>query len=168
MHGLNRRRKESEYGIQLREKQKVRRIYGLMEKQFRNTYDKAARKTGITGEVFLQMLEKRLDNVVHRLGFAPSRNFARQLVSHKHFLINGKVVNLPSYQVKKGDVIEVNKKSKEKKVFAGTLDRRASLELASWLSWSEGELKGEVIDDPMVQEKKIPVEEHLIVEFYSK
>lgn len=167
-HGMARQKKLTEYGIQLREKQKARRIYGLMERQFRNTYKKAALKTGITGDIFMQMLERRLDNVVYRIGFASSRSLARQLVGHNHFLVNGRKVNLPSFQVKKGDVIEVCEKSRDKKVFAGTLDKRAALALVSWLSWTEGELKARVNNDPMMEDIKIPVEKRLIVEFYSK
>jgi len=168
MHGLSRRKKDTEYKLQLREKQKARRIYGLMEKQFRTTYDKASRKPGITGEVFIQMLEKRLDNVVFRLGFAPSRQAARQLVTHKHFFVNGKVVNLPSYSLKKGDKVEIAEKSRKLKAFETALENRASVKAVSWLSWVEGELKAEVIDEPMSEDINIPVEEHLIVEFYSK
>jgi small subunit ribosomal protein S4 len=163
-----RRKKETEYGIQLREKQKARRIFGLLEKQFRNTFEKAERKDGITGLVFLQLLENRLDNVVFRLGLAVSRQQSRQLVGHKHVTVNGKKVNLPSYQVKKGDVIELSQKSRKKKFMEGVLDRRASLSLVSWLSWGEGELKGQVTDDPKPEDFGHPVNEQLIVEFYSK
>jgi len=168
MHGLSRRRKVSEFGIQLREKQKTRRYYGLMERQFHNTFKKAAKKVGITGEIFLQMLETRLDNVVHHLGFAASRRQARQLVSHGHLAVNGKRVNLPSYQVKKGDVVEVHKASRKKKIFEKVMEKRAQLSPVSWLAWAEGELKGEVLDIPRPEDVKISVEEHLIVEFYSK
>jgi len=168
MHGLSRRRKVSEFGIQLREKQKTRRYYGLMERQFHNTFKKAAKKVGITGEIFLQMLETRLDNVVHHLGFASSRRQARQLVSHGHFTVNGKRVDLPSFQVKKGDVIEVHPASRKKKIFEKVIEKRAKLSPVSWLAWAEGALKGEVLDVPRSEDIKIPVEEHLIVEFYSK
>ncbi|MDH5542237.1 MAG: 30S ribosomal protein S4 [Nitrospinota bacterium] len=168
-HGPNaRRKKETEYGIQLREKQKARRIYGLLERQFKNTFQKAQKKDGITGEVFLQMLEKRLDNVIYRLGFATSRQQARQFVGHNHVAVNGKKINLPSYMVKKGDVIEVRKKSLKKKLFTETVDRRSKLPLVSWLSWAEGELKGTVLDEPKIEDFGLPVKEQLIVEFYSK
>ncbi len=169
VHGQNRRKpKVTEYGIQLREKQKARRIYGILEKQFRNTFKKAERKKGITGEIFIQLLERRLDNVVYRLGFAANRNQARQLVSHRHFMVNGRMVNFPSFQVKKGDVIEVSSKSKKLKLFAERLEKRAELKLPSWLSVTEGELKGATIDDPRLEDIAIPVKENLIVEFYSK
>ncbi len=169
VHGQNRRKpKVTEYGIQLREKQKARRIYGILEKQFRNTFKKAERKKGITGEVFIQLLERRLDNVVYRLGFAANRNQARQFVGHRHFLVNGKMVNIPSFQVKKGDVIEVSPRSKKLKLFVERLEKRAELKLPSWLSIAEGELKGETIDDPRLEDIAIPVKENLIVEFYSK
>lgn len=167
MHG-QKRQKIKEYGIQLREKQKARRIYGIMEKQFKNTFKRAERKKGITGEIFLQLLELRLDNVVARLGFGANRRQARQLISHKHFLVNGKMMNLPSYQVKKGDTIEISTKSKKRKNFIETLKKQAALEIPSWLSVTENELKGQVIDEPKLEDIKIPVKEQLIVEFYSK
>lgn len=163
-----RRPKVTEYGLQLREKQKARRIYGMLEKQFHITFVRAERKKGITGEVFLQLLERRLDNVVFRLGLAVSRQQARQVVLHKHIFVNGKKVNLPSYQVKKGDVIETSPKAKKTKMFTGALEKRAALLLPSWLAVTEGELKGEVIDDPKPEDIMIPVKEQLIVEYYSK
>lgn len=169
MHGQGRRpKKPTEYGLQLREKQKARRIYGILEKQFRNTFEKAERKKGITGEIFLQLLEKRLDNVVFRLGFAETRRQSRQLVGHRHFLVNGKRLNLPSYMVRKGDVIEVAETSRKIPVFVGRLEKRDALTLPSWLSISEGELKGQITDDPKPEDVAIPVNEQLIVEFYSK
>lgn len=169
MHGQGRRpKKPTEYGLQLREKQKARRIYGILEKQFRNTFEKAERKKGITGEIFLQLLEKRLDNVVFRLGFAETRRQSRQLVGHRHFLVNGKRLNLPSYMVRKGDVIEVVETSRKIPVFIERLEKRDALTLPSWLSISEGELKGQITDDPKPEDVTIPVNEQLIVEFYSK
>lgn len=169
MHGQGRRpKKPTEYGLQLREKQKARRIYGILEKQFRNTFEKAERKKGITGEIFLQLLEKRLDNVVFRLGFAETRRQSRQLVGHRHFLVNGKRLNLPSYMVRKGDVIEVVETSRKIPVFVERLEKRDALTLPSWLSISEGELKGQITDDPKPEDITIPVNEQLIVEFYSK
>lgn len=169
IHGQGRRpRKPTEYGLQLREKQKARRIYGLLEKQFRNTFHKAVRKKGITGEVFLQLLEKRLDNVVYRLGFAVNRRQSRQLVGHRHFLVNGRRLNFPSYLVKKGDVIEVAEHSKKMPDFIARIEKRGELTLPSWLSVTEGELKGKVIDDPKPEDITIPVNEQLIVEYYSK
>lgn len=169
LHGQGRRpKKPTEYGLQLREKQKARRIYGLLEKQFRNTFHKAVRKKGITGEVFLQLLEKRLDNVIYRLGFAVNRRQSRQLVGHKHIMVNGKMLNFPSYVVCKGDVIEVAGKSRKLPNFVERMENRGKLALPSWLSVTEGELKGAVIDDPKTEDIALPVNEQLIVEYYSK
>lgn len=166
-HG-QKRAKVTEFGIQLREKQKARRIYGILERQFRKTFHGAERRTGITGEIFLQLLERRLDNAIYRIGMAVNRRQARQLVGHGHFMVNGKPVNLPSYVVKKGDVIEVAPRSKKMKHFAGMLERRAQLRLPSWLTVTEGELKASVTDDPKPDDIQLPVREQLIVEFYSK
>lgn len=169
VHGQGRRpKKPTEYGLQLREKQKARRIYGLLEKQFRNTFHQAVRKKGITGEVFLQLLEKRLDNVIYRLGFAINRSQSRQLVGHRHIMVNGKMLNFPSYVVRKGDVIEVAGKSRKLPSFVERLENRGDLALPSWLTVTEGELKGTVIDDPKREDVAIPVNEQLIVEYYSK
>ncbi|MBI5179564.1 MAG: 30S ribosomal protein S4 [Nitrospinae bacterium] len=166
-HG-QRRGKMTEYGIQLREKQKARRIYGILERQFRKTFHNAERKKGITGEIFLQLLERRLDNTIYRLGFASNRVQARQLVGHRHITVNGKLVNLPSFTVRKGDVIEVAAKSKKMKHFVELLEKRAAITLPAWLSITEGELKGQVLDDPKPEDSRVPVREQLIVEFYSK
>ena len=166
-HG-QRRTKVTEYGIQLREKQKTRRIYGVLERQFRKIFHNAEKAKGITGEVFIQLLERRLDNTVYRLGFASNRVQGRQIVGHRHILVNGKVVNLPSYVVKKGEVIEVAPKSKSKAHFVSMLEKRATITPPHWLSLVEGELKGQVIDDPKAEEARLPVREQLIVEFYSK
>ncbi len=166
-HG-QRRTKVTEYGIQLREKQKARRIYGVLERQFRKTYATAARKKGITGDIFIQLLERRLDNTVYRLGFASNRVQARQLVAHGHIQVNGKGVNLPSFTVKKGDVIGVAPKSKTMKHFVEMLEKRAAITPPSWISITEGELKGQVLDDPKPEDTHLPVREQLIVEFYSK
>ncbi len=166
-HG-QRRTKLTEYAIQLREKQKARRVYGIVERQFRKTFHNAERKTGITGEVFLQLLERRLDSALYRLGFAVNRRQARQIAGHGHIFVNGKKVTIPSFVVKKGDVIEAGPKSKKLKHFTDVLERRAQLKLPSWLSIAEGELKGTVLDDPKPEDIGIPVRESMIVEFYSK
>lgn len=166
-HG-QRRTKLTEYAIQLREKQKARRVYGMVERQFRKTFHNAERRTGITGEIFLQLLERRLDSVLYRLGFAVNRRQGRQLVGHGHILVKGRKVTIPSFVVKKGDVIEVASRSRKLKHFTDVLERRAQLKLPSWLSIAEGELKGTVLDDPKAEDIAIPVRESMVVEFYSK
>ena len=161
-------RKLSDRGVQLREKQKARRIYGLLERQFKSYYEKATRQKGITGEILLQLLESRFDNVVYRLGFAPSRNMARQLVRHRHFTINGGVVDIPSYQVKAGDVIQVREKSKKLTAIQAALkriDRRTEL---PWLHVDKATLTGQILTLPERDEIPTPVQEHLIVGLYSK
>lgn len=167
-HGHDSRRKISDYGLQLREKQKTRRIYGLLERQFKSYYEKAARQKGITGEILLRLLESRLDNVIYRLGFAPSRNMARQLVRHRHFTVNGHVVDIPSYQVKAGDVVQVREKSRKLAVIQAALkriDRRTEL---PWLQVDKATLTGNVLALPERDEIPTPVQEHLIVGLYSK
>lgn len=166
-HG-QRRSKVTEYGIQLREKQKTRRIYGILERQFRKIFHNAERTKGITGEVFIQLLERRLDNAVYRLGFASNRIQGRQIVAHRHVMVNGRAVNIPSFVVKKGDVIEVAPKSRANKHFVSMMEKRANVAPPHWLSLTEGELKGQVIDDPKAADVGLPVREQLIVEFYSK
>ncbi len=166
LHGRGRIR-ESEYMLQLREKQKARRIYGLLEKQFRNLYAEAARQKGITGENLLRMLEQRLDNVVFRAGFASSRNQSRQLVRHGHILVNGKKVTIPSYAVRKDDVVELSSKAKNMIVLRhnlDTLDRTVPM----WLEASTGDGKATVRDLPLREQIDVPVREQLIVELYSK
>ena len=165
-HGQNRRAKVTEYGLQLREKQKAKRFYGLMEAQFRNYFDKAAKKKGLTGENLLIMLEARLDNVVFRMGFASSRKEARQLVTHNHFTVNGKKVNIPSYQVSAGDVIKVKEKSTSSPKFKEV--REMSITTPSWISVDTDKLEGRVLAMPLREEIDTPVAEHLIVELYSK
>ena len=163
------RRKQSEYGMQLNEKQKVKFIYGVLEKQFHHYYEKAERKQGITGEILLQELERRLDNVVYRLGFAKTRRDARQLVSHNHFTVNGKRVNIPSYQVKPGDVIEVIESSRSSVKFSKLLGEEAPVVLLpSWLERDKNALKGTVTKLPVREDIDVPIAEHLIVELYSK
>ena len=164
-HGQN-RKKMSDYGTQLREKQKTKRFYGLQETQFRNLFDKAARKKGMTGENLLILLESRLDNVVFRLVFASSRKEARQLVTHSHFTVNGKKVNIPSYEVKAGDVIKVKEKSTNSPKFKEV--KEMSITVPSWLTVDVEKLEGKVVALPTRSEIDTPVAEHLIVEFYSK
>lgn len=164
-HGQG-RKKVSEYGLQLREKQKTKRFYGLQETQFRNLFDKAERKKGITGENLLILLETRLDNVVFRLGFASSRKEARQLVTHGHFTVNGKKVNIPSYQVKAGDVIAVKEKSQSSPKFKEIKDM--TITVPSWVTVDVQKLEGKVLNLPTRDEIDTPVAEHMIVELYSK
>lgn len=164
-HGQG-RSKISDYGLQLREKQKAKRFYGLQETQFRNLFDKAERKQGITGENLLILLETRLDNVVFRLGFASSRKEARQLVSHGHFTVNGRKVNIPSYTVKPGDVIKVKEKSTNSPKFKEVKDM--TITVPSWVSVDVEKLEGKVLSIPTRAEIDTPVAEHLIVELYSK
>ena len=166
-HGLNRRRKTSEYGLQLKEKQKAKYTYGVLERQFRNLFEKAARKKGITGEVLLQMLECRLDNFVYRLGLAPSRPAARQLVLHKHVTVNGKVVNIPSFNVLPGDVVAVREKSKSLEVIADAL-AGFNHSKYSWIEWNESIKGGKLLNVPAREDIPEPIKEQLIVELYSK
>lgn len=166
-HGQNVRRKVSEFGHQLREKQKVRRVYGILERQFRNYFEKAERKKGITGENLLQLLECRLDNIVYRLGFAPSRKAARQLVRHRHFSVNGRIVDVPSYNVRINDIIRVKDKSKSMDIFHMALKESRGEELA-WLRLNKAALEGELLQVPKREEIPIPAQEQLIVELYSK
>ena len=165
----NMRKKQSEYASQLKEKQKVKFIYGVLEKQFHNAYLRAEARPGKTGENLLQIMECRLDNVVFRLGFAMTRRQARQLVSHAHFTVNGKKVNIPSYLVKAGDVIEVAESSRSSEVFKRLVGQDApSFLLPPWLEREKNTLKGTVTRLPVREEIDTPIEEHLIVELYSK
>lgn len=166
-HGQNRRKKTSEYGTQLREKQKAKYTYGVLERQFRNLFEKAARTKGITGEVLLQLLESRLDNVVYRLGLAPSRPAARQLVLHKHINVNGKNVNVPSYRVLPGDVVTVREKSKSLEVIA---DSVAGFNHSKypWIEWDESIKGGKFLHLPQREDIPETIKEQLIVELYSK
>ncbi|SEP26051.1 30S ribosomal protein S4 [Propionispora vibrioides] len=166
-HGQG-RKKVSEYGIQLREKQKARRTYGVLEGQFRTYFDKADRQKGITGENLLVLLERRLDNVVYRLGFGSSRNQARQLVRHGHFTVNGHRVNIPSYQIKADDVIQVKESSKESPIMKEMAEGIASKTVPAWLELSAADLSGKVVRYPNREEIDIPIQEHLIVELYSR
>ena len=165
----NVRKKQSEYASQLKEKQKVKFIYGVLEKQFHNAYLRAEARPGKTGENLLQIMECRLDNVVFRLGFAQTRRDARQLVSHAHFTVNGKKVNIPSYLVKAGDVIEVAESSRSSEVFKRLMGQDAPVFLVpTWMERDKNSLKGTVVRLPVREEIDVPVEEHLIVELYSK
>ena len=164
--GGQRRTKKSEYGLQLREKQRAKFVYGVEEKQFRNTFNKAAKKKGITGENLLIMLEKRLDNVVYRMGLSLTRREARQLVVHSHFLVNGKKVNIPSYQVKAGDVISVKAKSLNSPKFKEI--KEMTVGVPEWLSVDRDKMEGKVLADPTREQIDTPIEERLIVELYSK
>jgi len=166
-HGQG-RTKRSDYGLQLREKQKVRRMYGVLEKQFRLYYQRAARMKGVTGENLLQLLERRLDNAVYRLGMATSRKDARQLVSHGHLLINGRRVDIPSIQVKEGDVIEVRERSKKLTRIEGALELKAAGEMPAWLEMDRSAMKATVKALPTRDDIQIQVQESLIVELYSK
>ena len=159
-------KKQSDYGNQLREKQKAKRFYGMQETQFRNLFDKAAKKPGMTGENLLILLESRLDNVVFRLGFASSRKEARQLVTHGHFTVNGKKADIPSMEVKAGDVIKVKEKSQSSPKFKEV--KEMSITVPSWLSVDVEKLEGKVITLPRREDIDTPIAEHLIVELYSK
>ncbi|MFO7574544.1 MAG: 30S ribosomal protein S4 [Bacteroidales bacterium] len=167
-HGqMKKRKKVSEYGIQLKEKQKAKYTYGVLERQFRNTFEKAQHSKGVTGEVLLQMLEARLDNVVYRLGIAPTRAAARQLVSHRHITVNGDVVNIPSRQLKPGDIIGVREKSKSLEVISESMETRRYSKL-SWLEWDDAQMAGKFMNMPERSDIPEDIKEQLIVELYSK
>ena len=166
-HGANKRRKTSEYGNQLREKQKAKYTYGVLERQFRNLFDKAERTKGITGEILLQNLECRLDNVVYRLGIAPTRAAARQLVGHKHIVVDGEVVNIPSYSVKPGQIVGVREKSKSLEVIANAL-AGFNHSKYPWLEWDENTKAGKLLHKPERADIPENIKEQLIVELYSK
>ena len=167
-HGNSRKRKTSEYGVQLREKQKAKYTYGVLEKQFRNLFEKAATAKGITGEVLLQLLEGRLDNVVFRLGFARTRKEARQIVDHKFVTVNGKVVNIPSYLVKAGDVVEIKESKKNIQRMKDIVEVAGGRIVPEWLDIDAEKLQGTVKELPSREQIDVPVNEMLIVELYSK
>ena len=167
-HGKDRKAKVVGYGLQLREKQKTKRIYFTLENQFRNYFEKAARKPGVTGWLLLQQLERRLDNVVFRLGFAISRRQARQIVRHGHIDVNGRRVNIPSYQVNAGDEIQVREKARKFTVIEGAREYASHQPVASWLEVDRDNLKGRILNLPKREEINLPVNEQLIVELYSK
>ena len=166
-HGNNRRKKTSEYGVMLAEKQKAKYTYGVLEKQFRNMFEKAARTSGITGEILLQNLECRLDNVVYRLGIAPTRAAARQLVGHKHIIVDGEVVNIPSYAVKPGQIIGVREKSKSLEVIVNAL-AGFNHSKYPWIEWDENTKSGKLLHKPERADIPENIKEQLIVELYSK
>ena len=166
-HGINKRRKTSEYGVQLREKQKAKYTYGVLERQFRNLVEKASRTKGVKGEVLLQLLEARLDNVVFRLGIAPTRAAARQLVLHRHIVVDGKVVNIPSYSVKPGQVVGVREKAKSLEVIADAL-AGFNHSKYPWLEWDESLKSGKLLHLPERADIPENIKEQLIVELYSK
>jgi len=166
-HGVNRRKKSSEYGTQLAEKQKAKYTYGVLERQFRLLFAQASRKKGITGEILIQLLESRLDNIVYRLGIAPTRAAARQLVSHRHIVVDGKVVNIPSYEVKPGQVVGVREKAKSLEVIAASLEGFNHGKY-SWLEWNEADKAGKYLNIPAREEIPENIKEQLIVELYSK
>ena len=165
-HGRTRRRRESEYAVQLKEKQKVKYTYGILEKQFRNLFAEANRSKGVTGEVLLQLCVSRLDNVVYRMGMSPSRRGARQLVSHRHVTVNGNLVNIPSYKLKPGDVVGVREKSKSVQAITSALEANSSV--YEWITWNSEKLEGTFVAVP--ERIQIPenIKEQLIVELYSK
>lgn len=167
-HGFNVRRKVSDYGLQLREKQKVKRIYGLLERQFHEYYVKATRQKGVTGENLLVLLETRLDNIVYRLGFAPSRKSGRQLVRHRHFTVNGRIVDIPSYILKSGDVVKVRDKSKSLDIIHMALRESERAVDLPWLRLNKANLEGELLEKPKRADIPLTVQEQLIVELYSK
>jgi len=167
MHG-QRRVKMSDYGLQLREKQKMKRIYGLLERQFRNYYRLAARKKGVTGDLLIQLLETRLDNVVYRIGFGASRRQARQFVNHGHITVNGRRVNLAAYRVRPGDVVALREKSRESKAIRANLEQALQRGIPDWIDFSMETLAGTITRLPQKDDASIPVTEQLVVELYSK
>ncbi len=167
-HGKNRRFKVSEYATQLREKQKTRRIYGILEEQFRNYYQKAVSTKGITGENLMRLLERRLDNVVYRLGFAPSRSAARQLVRHRHFLVNDHLVDVPSFQLKAGDVIKVRDRSRKMETIHASMRKMREGRQLPWLDLNKANMTGTLLEIPSRGDIPTEVNESLIVELYSK
>ncbi len=166
-HGINKkRRKLSEYGLQLKEKQKAKYTYGVLERQFKNLFEKAQSSKGVTGELLLQLLESRLDNVVYRLGIAPTRKAARQLVTHRHITVNGDVVNVPSMILRAGDLVGVREKSKSLEVITNSLSGIKTI--SSWLEWDTGQMTGKVLNMPAREDIPENIKEQLIVELYSK
>jgi small subunit ribosomal protein S4 len=167
-HGPSNRGRLSDYGLQMREKQRLKYLYGVLERQFRNYFEKADRQKGKTGDNLVRMLEARLDNLVYRMGFAPTRRSARQLVSHKHIIVNGRTVNIPSYQVKPGDIIQVRDKSKRMEIILNSIKRMKGDQMLPWLRLDKAKMSGEFLAYP--EREQIPEElnEQLVVELYSK
>jgi len=167
-HGKDRRSKETSYGLQLRMKQKTRRIYGILERQFRNYFEKAESQKGVTGENLLLMLERRLDNIVYRMGIGSSRNAARRLVGHRHIMVNGRIVDIPSFQVKVGDEIRVKPSSKTNPFILGSIEQSKGRDMMSWISVDYDAMSGRVLEYPTRANIPTKVSEQLIVELYSK
>jgi len=167
-HGRSRRFKQTQYGLQLREKQKLKRIYGVLEQQFRRYFDEAEKAKGVTGEALIQVLERRLDNVVYRLGFAPSRVAARQLILHRHFLVNERLVDVPSYLVKPGDVVKVRDKSKRLEIIHASMRKVREGKLLPWLSLDKAAMTGTFLEIPKRADVPVTVNESMVVELYSK
>lgn len=168
-HGNTRRRRQkSDYALQLMEKQKAKYTYGVLERQFRNLFDKASRKSGVTGEILLQLLESRLDNVVYRLGIAPTRRAARQLVTHKHIMLNGVLTNIPSALLRPGDIVSVRGKSQNLEVVRDALSRNIDMKKFPWLEWNKARGEGKYIELPIRSQIPENINEQLIVELYSK
>ncbi|MDH4071184.1 MAG: 30S ribosomal protein S4 [Ignavibacteria bacterium] len=167
-HGQSRRTKISEYGVQLREKQKVRRTYGLMERQFRNYFERARKQTGRTGEALVKLLERRFDNVIYRMGLAPSRKAARQMITHGHFLVNSRNVDIPSYLLKAGDVVQVRDRSKKLDVIHSSMKRMKDTTMLPWLSLDKATMSGTFLTVPERADVPLNADEQLIVELYSK
>ncbi len=167
-HGQSRRTRISEYGVQLREKQKVRRMYGLLETQFRNYFERATKATGRTGDALVRLLERRLDNVVYRMGFAPSRKSARQLVLHRHFTVNNQIVDVPSYQLHPGDVIQVREHARKLEVIHSAMKRMKDTAMLPWLSLDKAGMTGTFLNVPERADIPLNANEQLIVELYSK
>jgi len=167
-HGRDRRLRVTPYGLQLREKQKARRIYGILERQFHSYFEVAARRPGVTGENLLQLLETRMDNLVYRMGFAPSRPSARQLVRHGHFQVNGRKVSIPSFQVRAGDVISVRDESRSIPIIQGALEGRGGRDVPEWLETNTTTMKGRLLRAPSRETIPVTIQENMIVELYSK
>jgi len=167
-HGQSRRTKISEYGVQLREKQKVRRMYGLQETQFRNYFAKALKQTGRTGETLVKMLERRFDNVVYRMGFAPSRKAARQLITHGHFMVNSRPVDIPSTLLRAGDTVQVREKSKKLEILHSSMKRMKDTAMLPWLTLDKATMTGTFLNVPERADIPLTADEQLIVELYSK
>ncbi len=167
-HGQRRRRKPSDYGVRLREKQKLRFLYNMSEKQFRNLFDEASKAEGATGAVFLQLLESRLDNVVYRLGIAYTRRQARQFVAHGHILVNGKRVDVPSYRVSPGDAVEVAARAKKNPIIHQNLEERRRGKLSPWLEFDAEAMKGKFLHRPAREDIMVPVNELQVIEYYSR
>ena len=167
-HGIKGKSRPTEYSLQLNEKQKAKKIYNLLEKQFKLTFDKAKKQKGDAGENLLKLLEKRLDNVVYRLGLASSRSQARQLVSYGHLVVNGKKVNIPSYQVKTGDIVKIKESSKKNKIFGSLSEKLKKTEVPGWLNFDYKELTAKVLHDPAKENFEMSINTPMIVEFYSR